>query len=432
MTGLIYSTAACGIAARLAGTGGKRLDNPADDLARLGLGTPARTDDDFWGDLSARFGAEADRVAEAVSAALGEADPAVRRRHVQAAYDAKNAGLELSLAVTAHFRGVLLSNVMRWFDTWSAAPPRRILDLGCDVGLLACCLAEHFPGARIDCVDTSRAAIRRASEYARARGRDQISFDAVPAREFLAASEPETYDLVVAVNAFEYIAGFPAPGANYQLAGATGGLTAPGSDELVGDIARVLCRETGTLVFVEEFANDRQQWWWLETVARAGLSVEWDRAVQLVAGRSTPGAAPPLVPLAVACRRSTLVPATRNDYLASAICRNLEGPGPGHSFDAQLAGVLFEAIEPKTLVRGVEIVHANGVPLGRIALAERHEVWEAGPLLLVYRLANDGIGRSLELRSKIAARRVFGEFDSRVRQLAGAPGVEARPYGPDG
>lgn len=406
-------------------------DHVAHFASSIGLARPGQDDDAFWAELIAAHGPVADRIGEALADAVAEMDPGVRRMKTQAVYELKNADLDLALAVTGHYRGVLLRSVMRWLERQDGPAPRRILDLGCDIGILTCFVAGLFPEAEVFGIDSSRNAVRRASELARRAGTGNVSFDVADARTFTEAAPSGHYDLIIAVNSFEYIASFPAAGAHFAITDIALEMPDESTRTMLVGLAQILDTDTGTLVSVDQFASSRQQWWWLRAVNLAGLSIEWDRAVQLVADAGDPD--PALVPLVVASRRAPHRVATLDDFLASAIYRQLEIRGASRHFTAELAESLFAAISPKTLIRGVEIVHnPQGFAPGQIPLAERHEVWEAGPFLLVYRTANDGVARELELRSKAAGRLVFSDFDERISFVERTAAVELRRYASTG
>lgn len=402
-------------------------DRIAAFVARAGLPEPGAADEAFWARLRATHGPVAERISEALDDAIEEVDPATTRQKTQRVYDLKNSDLGLALDVTGHFRGVLLRSVMRWFERWDAPAPERILDLGCDIGILTCFVAELFPNAEVTGVDSSRVSVRRATEIASRTGTHNVTFEVADACTFGDGVPSGHYDVIIATNTFEYAARFPAPGAHFAIADVPLEMPDEATRTMLVGLAQILSSDSGTLVTVDQYASDRQQWWWLRALNHAGLSIEWDRSVQLVAdlGESDPS----LVPLVVASRRAPHRIATLDDYLASAVYRQLEVRGAERHFSAELAESLFAAISPKSLIRGVEIVHGVRPHVaGQFPLAERHEVWEAGPFLVVFRAANDGIGRELELRSKSAGQRVFAEFDERVAFVERTATVDVRRY----
>ena len=81
-------------------------------------------------------------------------------------YDFKNQTLEMSLAISEVFDADYIRNLCNWICANQKLFGKRILDIGCDCGIITCFIAECFPEAKVVGIDRSEKSIRSAKELA--------------------------------------------------------------------------------------------------------------------------------------------------------------------------------------------------------------------------------------------------------------------------
>jgi SAM-dependent methyltransferase len=311
--------------------------------------------------------------------------------------------------------GAKLDRLMRVLDA-IVDTPRTIAEIGCGVGTLALELASRYAQASVVGFDRSPESLARAGEHAARRGSSNIAFVCANYERMEELGALGEFDLVIAVEVFEQILGWPPAPHAYEIAGAT--MPDPCSRAILvaGSLARMLV-PGGHFVSVERFEEPAQHWWWVRLLNDAGLTIAWDRSAELEA---MPDLETPCRSMLVSALRERAAPPARlDDYLASALIPALEMPSQKQSFSGELAGVLFSVIGSKVLLGGFEAVYpSSGATIGQVPVSELVEVWRAGPLILQRRISNTGI-RSLELRSGLASVDAIEELGFFAELLAG-------------
>lgn len=117
--------------------------------------------DDFWDSLRTTYGDQADTFIGYVEH-RGSGDTAEASYHtgVEALYKLKNASLDFSIALSSQYFGRLYSSFLAIVSSLGLdRQAKRILDLGCDNGILTAFYARTFPDATVLGVDRCHEAI---------------------------------------------------------------------------------------------------------------------------------------------------------------------------------------------------------------------------------------------------------------------------------
>jgi hypothetical protein len=397
----------------------------AGDFFQLFDRPSAHDDEEFWSDLQERFGMVAAQLREAIALAASASEPARRAAYTQRVYDLKNEDLDLALAVVARFRGSMFGRLWRAMDAFGP-DPTEIADLGCDVGIVTCYLAHRYPNAVVVGVDRNRKALLRAEELARRLGLTNIRFERADLRTDLPKAN-WSFDLVIAINVFEHVLRWPPALGYFSL----GEVRLPEPDRTArGVVSAVagLLSPGGQFLSVEYFRTAAQHLWWVRLLNDRGLSIAWDRSAAI---RIAPDPNVPASAMLVTARRLTNTRIARiDDFRASALIPHLEVASERTVFFDEVAEVLFDAISEKSLVRGFEAIYQRpgSTSPSNAPVAERDELWQAGPLLLSRRVSNVG-DRRLELRSALAATAAIEELERFAELLAGEYEAGVRWYG---
>lgn len=161
-------------------------------LTELGLRRPLKKHQ-FWTRLSKRFPEEAEefsRVIQAREAGLPE-DP----------YAKKNVTLEFANAVASHFDANRLYAFLVWLTKEIRLPQdAKILDVGCDNGILTCALARLYPSIEITGIDCKLNSVEVARQRIDQLNLTNAFVDHAAIEEFGSPQKGRGYDVIITSN----------------------------------------------------------------------------------------------------------------------------------------------------------------------------------------------------------------------------------------
>ncbi|WML44035.1 methyltransferase domain-containing protein [Neobacillus sp. PS3-40] len=124
-------------------------------------------------------------------------------------YEFKNQNLKLSLDVS-NFSTDLYKSYFEWFTNYQIKAPNKILDLGCDNGIVTCFYAMLFPHSDIIGIDIHGNAIKCANELARNLNLPNISFLTMDFNDIQEYFPENSFNLITSLRSFHEIIGeFP-------------------------------------------------------------------------------------------------------------------------------------------------------------------------------------------------------------------------------
>lgn len=143
-------------------TSNRRVD---EFLHQVGI-RPRMVADDFWEHLCSSYGEQAGTFLDYVDRRrTTEKADATYHENVESLYRLKSASLDFSIALSSQYFGRLYSKYLAVVISLGLdRNPSRILDLGCDNGILSAFYATHFPGASVLGIDRCEEAISCAND----------------------------------------------------------------------------------------------------------------------------------------------------------------------------------------------------------------------------------------------------------------------------
>jgi SAM-dependent methyltransferase len=337
-------------------------------LTRMGVAREVKPEK-FWRRLEKRFGKPALDVMERISQrGEGLANSEFWR--------VKNENLDLSLWLSGQFMGDFYRSYLRWFSAAAGKQDlARVLDVGCDNGILTCCYAATFPHAEIIGIDDCEQGISGAKELAGRLGISNVTFRVLNAEEFPRVQDLGNFDLITATMTYHSVSELPGMPLDWSLLE----LELPDSakwQKLLAEMASLL-QLGGRFVSVEKLTSSVGVLWWARALNAAGLHVDWP-ASQLLCYDGIEEAF--RWPALICDRQQHGSAALGLEVLAFCATPELTQLAKG-AFEADVAEALFEAVRERTLIWGIEVTFEE-------ERMERFEVWEAGPIILAYGYSN--------------------------------------------
>jgi len=164
---------------------------------KSGIGSSVRPDQ-FWKLLKKRFGDAADQFGECVDAR--------ERGESVNPYLLKNQSIDFANAVAAQFDSSKLRAIAIWlFQEDLQLKDKKVLEIGCDNGILLCLLAEVYTDTAFVGIDPCEPAIRLAQERAAALGLSNVDFRVGSADVQSGLEEFGGFDFIIAVTVFHEI-----------------------------------------------------------------------------------------------------------------------------------------------------------------------------------------------------------------------------------
>ncbi len=329
--------------------------------------------DEFWDHIIGRHEQKAYEFEELLSSASKE-----NQRKV---YPIKNQDLAFSLDVAKMVADFYLA-YCKWV---SDAPfqPKRILDVGCDNGILTCFYAFLYPEAQVVGIDRTKEGIRCARELAKTLGLTNISFRQLDYREVDQYFNSHSFDMITSVRVFhEILSTNPAP-IYWSVEDFLN--TAPlSSDYKYLEVIRQLLTEDGVYLSTERLETSAALGQWANMLEATNLFVTWDRS-SFIEFHET--GATKKSPIVVATKSPTAI--STIEGLKMLYLRNVDFEQFG-SYSSGVAEILFHQLAPKRLVKGTLIVFEDHW------YQVRYEIWTTDTFILVYGCGNMGY-RKLEI-----------------------------------
>jgi SAM-dependent methyltransferase len=321
-------------------------------------------------------------------------------------YAAKNADPDFSLAITSQEFRPIHEEFLCWVLENVPSPPRRVLDLGCESGLLSLALAKFWPETEFVRLDREAEAIRVAEQLAE-RGEIESARFVEGDLQSLDVSAFGKFDLILAVAVFHELmeesgSELAAPDSDgFSLDAAP--MWDHGHEETLGRLIQ-LTGDQGLLVTLNRWAYPDRTLQWTRAVNSCGWRTDFQRSQVLrVGGRHRDDE---LLPVTVHLPGSP----HSDDELIDGVLAIHAGPeladsGQDLEFNGAAAEAFRRALGTAQRVVGFEMEYING------SGTERIEVLASGPLAMVYQSTTRGL-RKIELGTLARV----PEFSARVRE----------------
>lgn len=194
-------------------------------------------------------------------------------------YALKNSSLQLSLDVSK-----ISADLYRKFFDWFALrgkAPKKILDVGCDNGIVTCFLATLYPEAEVIGIDKQPEAIDCAKELAQKCNLSNVSFLNLDIGQALTQFEKQSFDLIVSLSVFHEVFNLQTP--RYWSVEELLEMDEPTLDQSTLMNLRILLQNHSESEFVtcERLPFMGAVAVWTKALTSSGFHIQWDQTQYL-------------------------------------------------------------------------------------------------------------------------------------------------------
>jgi SAM-dependent methyltransferase len=224
------------------------------------------SEEEFWAFLNEHHDVLAPQFREAISSRRGN-------QRLVNIYDLKNQNLDFGLDVAKRLAD-FYKNYCSWVATNVVTPPNRLLDIGCDNGIITCFYAYLYPEAEVIGVDKSKIGIRCAKQLAKRLELSNVSFVEVDFNEINRHFENESFDMITSVRTLHEVMGtIPFP-VYWNLKDHLEEYPVKADYRYIKKIERLL-EEDGKYISAERLENPAAVGQWANLLKLADLSLDW-------------------------------------------------------------------------------------------------------------------------------------------------------------
>jgi SAM-dependent methyltransferase len=351
------------------------------------------SEEEFWAFLNEHHDELAAQFREAISSRKGD-------QGLGNIYTLKNQNLDFGLDVAKRLAD-FYKKYCSWVATNVVAPPNRLLDIGCDNGIITCFYAYLYPEAEVIGVDKSKSGIRCANQLAQILGLSNVSFVEMDFNEINHHFPNESFDMITSVRTLHEVMGtIPFP-VYWNLKDYLDEYPVKADFRYIKKIESLL-EEDGKYISAERLENPAAVGQWANVLKLAGLSLDWDSSGFIEFHETGTNHKAPVLISSKTNQQVDTIDGLYHLY-TRGIDLNIETNGAYKSVAAEL---IFDQFPQKKFLKGLLLdFDQNWYKMS-------FEIWSTSDHVLVYGSGNMGF-RKLEVMSIDS----INEADKKIKEF---------------
>ena len=351
----------------------------------------------FWSSLDQEYGMTRARQLESAYIKLEEGEEEAFYEMIFEEYDVGIAFAGLRINLYKAF--------LNWFTKYISNDQGTIVDIGCGNGVLTCLYAKLYPGSKIVGTDRSPQAINCANILKKRLKLSNVNFIEADNRSVADDNPDLKGDIVISVASLDPVPHDTASN-NQSIKQLFESITGSKPEPAIKQVTGLLKDEKSIFITFDKLKNSKEQFKRINDMKESGLNMDyrtssWITYEDIESEKIT-------LPVLVARRsKSDLQLEDAVAFLLkkveSVVNLNLT---EGLELPAE---ILFSYINPKTFLRGAKAEYRDGT--GSVW----HEVWQAGPIILILEHTNHGY-RGLTTLSLLEADKAIEKHQTWIEQ----------------
>jgi hypothetical protein len=298
-------------------------------------------------------------------------------------YKIKNKSLYISLNFSS-FNSELYRSFLDSLFQHLEFKPKKIIDIGCDNGVVTCYLALKYPNSEIIGIDPNKYAIECANQLADKLGLKNITFIQTTIQEFVEYEKPHSYDLVISLTfliaaLYEKINDAPRYFDIFELKIRKESLEV---EQLFRCFSHLI-NDRGTYISFDRLNSSYEYCWYMEQLNKQNLYIDFNSSRKIVFKQFNDREVMPFFVV----KKSPKCSNTRMDMLKFSAVESgfkLETLNKETKYENDIAEYVFQLHVNKSLYKGfqADFYDSSGIL--------RCEIWIESDKILLYRFTDMG------------------------------------------
>lgn len=322
-------------------------------------------------------------------------------------HEIKNTNLDLSVDFASYFTD-FYRRYFEWLMKKETCDYKRILDIGCDNGIVTCFLGILFPGAEIIGIDTSSNGIECGKQLADKLKLTNVSFtniDFVDVRKHFPSNH---FDMITSVRTINETAEFEEERKYWSLYDNKEFKKNRTVWVIFSLIKKLLKDDNSEFIALEKLTNPIDAVLWAAQLEEVELYIDWNETSKI---KFYEAGIEQTMPIIVSKQNLSSSSTVENVIKLFSGIENIDTEN-NKELDGYAAEITFNRFKNKEFINGIQINYTNG--LGSL----RYELWRDPLQLILYQYNNVGY-RKLSLVNEQYLGQIKGEL-SKLKETISA------------
>jgi hypothetical protein len=294
-------------------------------------------------------------------------------------FELKNADLQLTLGVTGQLFRDIYEDYLNWWFGQDFEYPERLLDIGCEFGVLTCFYATIYPDSEILGIDKCALAIDRAHELADQLGLKNVRFEVLDINNLSTLKPEHRYDLITSTIVLNEVVSLPDDRYwNLEELDLDKGME-PCWPIFTG--IRRLLKDSGFYISLDNHIYASSMARWMRALNRANMKIDWNRSQSLPWSDKKGNSENFIVTVSQPDKSPAQDIIQALSFLSISEFADKAGPSV---LNGPAAEILFRSFKDKKPIFGVEYDFSDG------SGSMRREIWQASQVAIQYVYTNTG------------------------------------------
>lgn len=344
---------------------------------------PVKDNQHFWKILYDRY--EKDTVDKLYKTVIERPEKTITQSYMPEIYYLKNQSLNLSLDVSRGYCDLHMK-YLHWFIKSLDTPPKRVLDIGCDNGIVTCFYAMLFPGTEVVGIDLSENGINCARQLAEHLRLSNVTFKKTGIIEASDLYPVGHFNLITSVTTIKEVIGsfvtklitHPDSHVIWSIEDLKIDVGSDAENKCLFSIQKLLNENGKYISFERWFFEDCI--WWSDKLKNAGLFIDWEKSETLRFQEVGQNYSFPALIADKTVRKYDSLHSTTDFWLRDEIM----DPQKRRVYEGVPAEMMLKRFVNKRFMGGVQCNYPKS------SLQVRFEVWTDNEMMFCYENSNSG------------------------------------------